>query len=353
MMTNNKINNATITNPWENSILGPMNSRIVMSAMTRSAAPNNIPTSKMAEYYSRRAKHGVGLIITESTATSSTADGFPNAPRIITDGQITGWKKVTDAVHKDGGIIFCQLNHCGRISHTDYTDGQQPVSATDQRARGINKRNNQPYSKPKRLSQLELKDVINEFRTAANKCMLAGFDGVELHMAHGYLLDQFLDSRVNDRNDEYGGAIEGRCRFPLELASVILEELGENKVMVRISPSRWMGGVYDWPDLDEMLEYLLPNLDKIGLRMLDISCANANYFDTSGRIIRKARPLWPHLLLGGASLSKDDAQNEVNQGLVDLVTYGRLLISNPDLVQKFRAHSTLDEYHPNMLDRLE
>ena len=324
-----------------------------MSAMTRSAAPNNVPTSEMAKYYSRRAKHGVGLILTESTATSPVADGFPNAPRIITESQIIGWKKVTYAVHKAGGKIFCQLNHCGRISHTDYTDGKQPVSSTDQRAQGINRRNNQPYSKPKRLSSTELKGVINEFRIAANKCLSAGFDGVELHMAHGYLLDQFLDSRVNDRNDEYGVTVEGRCRFPIELTSAILDELGENKVMVRISPSRWMGGAYDWPDLDEMLEYLLPNLNKAGLRMLDISCANANYFDTSGRAIRKARPLWPHLLIGGASLSKDEAQNEVNQGLVDLVTYGRLLISNYDLVEKFRANTALNEYNSNMLDKLE
>lgn len=324
-----------------------------MSAMTRSAAPNNVPTSEMAKYYSRRAKHGVGLVITESTAISSAADGFPNAPRIITESQISGWKKVTDAVHKEGGIIFCQLNHCGRITHTDYTDGKQPVSSTDKRAEGINRRNNQPYSKPKRLSSVEIADVINEFRIAANKCILAGFDGIELHMAHGYLLDQFLDSRVNDRNDEYGVTIEGRCRFPLELVSAVLEELGEKKVMVRISPSRWMREIYDWPNLDKMLEYLLPNLEKIGLRMLDISCANANYFDTSGRVVRKARPLWPHLLLGGASLSKNEAQNEVNQGLVDLVTYGRLLISNPDIVDKFRANTILDEYHPNMLDRLE
>ncbi len=339
--------------PWEHPLLGRLQSRVVMTAMTRSfAGPGHVATEAMAAYYARRAAHGVGLVLTESTAIAPVADGFPDAPRMHTRAQIESWRLVTDAVHEAGAQIFAQLLHAGRISHEDYTDGVQPVSATTRNADGINRRNGKPYAVPHALRADEMPAVYDEFCRASTAALGAGFDGVELHLAHGYLPDQFLDARVNDRSDAYGGSVENRCRFALDLTAAVLAECGANRVMVRISPSRWMNGTYDWPDLPAMLAYLIPSLDVLGLRMLDVSCARSDYFETSGRVIRMLRPLWPHLLLGGASLTAAEALAELDAGLLDLVTYGRLLLANPDLVERMRDGRPLVPFDNAMLDVL-
>lgn len=342
-----------LTEPWEHALLGRMASRIAMTAMTRSfAGPGHVATREMASYYAARAHGDVGFILTESTAVCPEGDGFPRMPRIHTADQIASWRLVTDAVHATGAPIFSQLLHCGRITHQDYTDGEQPVSATERQASGINRRNQKPYAIPRRLHADELPRITDVFRRAAVGALDAGFDGVELHLAHGYLADQFFDGRINDRSDRYGGSIENRSRFGLELTSAILSECGPARVMVRLSPARWMGGPYDWPDLHDMLSYLVPALDDAGLRLLDVSCARADYHQTSGRVVRIIRPMWRHFLMAGASLSKRDAQAEIDAGLLDMVTYGRLLIANPDLVQRFRDDAELRAYHESMLETL-
>lgn len=324
-----------------------------MTAMTRSfAGPAHVATEAMASYYARRAAHGVGLVLTESIAVDPSGDGFPDAPRMHAPEHAQSWRRVTDAVHRAGAPIFAQLLHCGRISHEDYTDGIQPVSSTDQRAEGMNRRNGKPYATPRRLHASEIPAIVDMHRHAAATALSAGFDGIELHLAHGYLADQFFDARVNDRDDEYGGSIANRCRIGIDLVDALLDVCGDSKLMVRISPSRWMGGTYDWPDLEAMIEYLIPALDGRGLRMLDVSCARAEYHETSGRVIRMVRPLWPHLLIGGASLAPLQAQAELDAGLVDMVTYGRLLIANPDLVDRMREGRPLTPYDPAMLDVL-
>lgn len=338
---------------WTHPYLGRLNSRVVMSAMTRSfAGPEHEATDAMAAYYARRAKHGVGLILTESTAVDPSGDGFPDAPRIHTKAQIESWRRVTHAVHAAGAPIFCQLLHCGRVSHQDYTDGQQPVSSTDKPAHGTNRRNGKPYGHPRRLTTAEISGIIDLFRRAAVNTLDAGFDGVELHLAHGYLADQFFDERINDRRDAYGGSVENRCRFGIELTRAILGECGASRLMVRVSPARWMDGPYDWPGLDDMIGHLIPAFDALGLRQLDISCARADYFETSGRVIRRIRPLWPHLLMAGASLDPERAQAELDDELVDMVTYGRFLIANPDLVERIRRGESLAPYDSKLLRTL-
>jgi len=307
----------------------------------------------MATYYARRARHGVGLILTESTAVAAVGDGFPDAPRIITPAQVEGWRTVTAAVHAAGGTIFCQLIHCGRMAHPDYTGGLQPVSATDRPAAGIIRRNGKPYAVPRRLAAEELPLIVEEFCVAAEASCEAGFDGVELHLAHGYLIDQFLDARVNDRDDEYGGSVENRCRLALELTKAVIARVGSSRVIARISPSRWMNGQYEWPDLPEMLDHLIPALDAAGLRALDISCARADYYATSGAVARAVRRSWPHLLMAGASLSAEEAQAELDAGWLDMVTFGRALIANPDLVERWRGGQALEPYDVRMLDSLQ
>lgn len=312
--------------------------RTVMSAMTRGFAdPDHRATPAIAEYYRRRAEGGAGLILTEGVVIHPTADGYKDVPRIATTAQAESWRPVVDAVHAAGARIACQLWHCGRISHSDFTDGQTPVSSTARAAEGINRQNDKPYGTPRALDAGEMPDIYNQYVAAAHRALSVGFDAVELHLGHGYLADQFLDARVNDRTDQYGGSVENRCRFGLELLDRVFAEVPSDRVIARISPSRWMGGLYDWPDLDDMLDYLIPEMWSRGLRILDISCANADYFATSGRIVRSVRPRWPGVLLGGASLSREQAESEVSSGLLDMVTWGRSFLANPDLARRIET----------------
>lgn len=339
---------SSLLTPLDSPILSARN-RTVMSAMTRGFADSDHrATPDILAYYRRRAEGGVGLILTEGVVIHPEGDGYKDVPRIATDAQAESWRPVVEAVHQAGAKIACQLWHCGRISHSDFTDGLTPVSSTVRAAEGINRQNDKPYDAPRALSVDEMPAVHQMFIDAAHRALGVGFDAVELHLGHGYLADQFLDSRVNDRTDAYGGSVENRCRFTLELVEAVLKDVPADKVIARISPSRFMGGLYDWPDMEAMLDHLLPRLWSLGLRTLDISCANADYFATSGRVIRTVRPVWPGLIIGGASLSQADAEAEVDAGLLDMVTWGRAFLANPDLVRKMESGVPWVEFENDM-----
>ena len=312
----------------------PLRNRSVMSAMSRGFADDgHRATPAIRDYYKRRADGGVGLILTEGTVIHKGGDGWNNAPHIQTDEQADSWHQVVDAVHAGGAKIACQLWHTGRISHCDYT-GDAPVSSTARAAEGINRQNGKPYGEPRALRTDEMPTIYRYYVDAAKRALAVGFDAVELHLGHGYLADQFLDARVNDRTDAYGGSIENRCRFALELVRAVLAACPADRVIARISPSRMMGGLYEWPDLDAMLAYLIPALQAAGLTALDVSCANSPYHDTAGAMVRRIRPMWSGVILGGASLSVDEAEAELEAGLLDLVTWGRAFLANPDLIAR-------------------
>jgi len=339
--------------PFDHPILGKLNSRIAMAAMTRGfCGPNHTATTQMSEYYALRARNKVGLILTEGTVIHETADGYNNVPHIQTEQQAESWQQVTAKVRAEGCRIFCQLWHCGRISHPDYTGGADPFSSTNRPAEGINRQNNKPYGVPKAMTAEDIRAVQDQFVKASINAISAGFDGIQLHLGHGYLADQFFDARINDREDIYGGSVVNRCRFALELTQKVADTIGANKVMIRISPSREMNGLYDWPDLTEMINHFVPSLRKIGIKMMDISCANADYYKTSGRVIKEVRPQWPETLIGGASLTADQAESELENGYLDIVTWGRYLIANPALHHKFSAKLNLVEFDRVMLTQL-
>jgi len=184
------------------------------------------------------------------------------------------------------------------------------------------------------------------------KAIDAGFDGVQLHFGHGYLIDQFFDAKINDRTDEYGGTVENRCRFALDIVEKAIEKIGSDKLMIRISPSRFMGKIYNWDNLDEMLKYLIPELDKLGLRQLDVSCANADYYETSELVIDKIRKIWPHFLIGGASLTKENATKEIKNGHLDMITWGRYILANVDFISKLKNGDTILEMTNDMRNKL-
>lgn len=345
--------NSVLLEPFDSRYLGKLKNRIVMSAMSRNFADKNHDcTAPMSEYYARRAQDGVALILTEGIIVHPSGDGYNNVPYLCSEHHAESWKSTTAKVHAFQTRIFCQLWHCGRISHEDYTGGIAPVSSTDRRAEGINRQNNKPYAAPRRLSKDEIPGIYGQFLHSGELAINAGFDGVELHFGHGYLIDQFFDSRINDRTDEYCGTVENRCRFALELTDLMIKRFGPNRVMLRISPSRDMGGIYDWPDLGQMLDYLIKTFDRTGVRMLDVSCARADYFKTSGRIIRIIRKIWPHLLIGGASLTLEEAEKEISDGYLDMVTWARLLLANPDFVTRLKNKAPLTPYDKKMLDVL-
>ena len=332
---------------------GKLKNRVVMSAMTRGFAnKDHSCNSKMVEYYERRAKHDVGLIITEGIIVHPSADGYNNVPYLFNKDQMLSWKKVVQSVHQHETKIYAQLWHCGRISHNDYTNGFDIVSSTNKQATGINRQNNKPYGIPKALKNDEMEIIYKMFNHSADLAMKAGFDGVEIHMGHGYLIDQFLDANVNDRNDDYGGSIKNRIRFAVELLDSVIKKIGYENVMVRISPSRTMGGLYEWPETFDTMKELIKEFNAIGLRQLDISCANSNYFETSGKIIRQIRHLWPYLLLGGASLTVEEAEDEINSGYLDLVTWGRAILANPDFVERVENKLLLKPFNNKMRDTL-
>lgn len=324
--------------------------RLVMSAMTRNFADkNHCATDLMREYYARRAKNGIGLILTEGTIIHPSGDGYPDVPYIYTDAHMESWKKVTEAVHAEGAKIFCQLWHCGRISDPFYLNGELPVSSSVLPGEGVHSRLKTPFVAPRALQTDEIPGIVDMFAHAAENALRAGFDGVEVHAGHGYLLDGFLDNNVNDRTDAYGGSIENRCRFPLMVIKKVLQIAGPMRTAVRISPSREMNGLYEWPEKEAMLAYLIPKLDEIGLRILDVSCARSDYFKTSGMTIRQIRPLWPHILMGGASLPPREADEEIKNGFIDLVTYGRYILANPNFVGKITKGEALVEYSKDLL----
>ncbi len=321
--------------------------RIYMAPLTRTrAGPGNVPRALNAEYYRQRAS--AGLIISEATQVSPRGQGYPRTPGIHTQAQADGWKLVTDAVHQAGGLIYAQLWHVGRVSHNAYQpDGEAPVSssAVAKRTPAMLPDGTQaPSPTPRALETREIAGVIDEYRKAAVLAKQAGFDGVELHGANGYLPDQFLRDSINHRTDQYGGSIPNRARFHLEATHAIAEVFGADRVGVRLSPSGTFSDVSDSTPR-ETFGYVVRELDKLGLSYLHIMEAmkgdlthgpNAapgyeaipvSYF----RAIAKHTPI-----ITNAGFTFGKATAYVKEGWADAVAFGELFIANPDLVERFR-----------------
>ncbi|XAR57546.1 12-oxophytodienoate reductase [Bertholletia excelsa] len=241
--------------------------RIVLAPLTRQRSFNNIPQPHAILYYSQRTTKG-GLLIAEATGVSDTAQGYPHTPGIWTNKQVEAWKPIVDAVHAKGGIFFCQIWHVGRVSNQGFQpNGQAPISCTDKpvipqvRANGVDVAR---FSPPRRLRTDEIPRVVDDFRLAAKNAIEAGFDGIEIHAAHGYLIDQFLKDQVNDRTDKYGGSLENRCRFALEIVEAIVNEIGADRVGIRLSPYASYSGAGD-SNPNTLCLYMIESLNKYGV----------------------------------------------------------------------------------------
>ncbi len=316
-----------------------LKNRIVLAPMTRSrAGEERIPNDLMAKYYCQRA--AAGLLITEATIISTQAIGWLNTPGIYNDAQTAGWKKIVEAVHEKGTPIFLQLWHCGRASHTFFFDGKQlPVAPSAIKIEGDvihTPKGKQPYEVPRALETAEIQGIVEDYLIAANRAKQAGFDGVELHAANGYLIDEFLQSKTNKRTDRYGGSLENRFRFLKEIVEAIATVWPANRIGVRLAPN----GKYNdmgSPDFREQFLYTAEQLNKYGLAYLHVLNGLAFGFHELGQPMELSefRKVFKAPLMGNCGYTKETAEEDIKNNSADLIAFGRPFISNPDLVERF------------------
>lgn len=322
-----------------------LRNRVVMAPMTRSRAIGHVPNELMAEYYRQRA--GAGLIITEGTAPSPNGLGYARVPGVFTDEQVQGWRRVTDDVHQAGGRIFVQLMHTGRIGHpANMPVGTRILAPSAIAAAGeiwTDSVGSQPYSVPTAMSEADIEETVVEYATAARRAIEAGFDGVELHGANGYLIDQFLNTASNQRLDRWGGStVENRIRFAAEVARASVAIVGSDRVGMRISPYGAFNGMMLDADVDALYERLVAELDTIGLvyvHVVDHSTMGGP--DVNPALKARIRAIFKgkYVLSGGYDLARANADLDARRG--DLVAFGRPFVSNPDLVQKLQSGQAL------------
>lgn len=326
--------------------------RVFMAPLTRlrSIEPGDIPTPLMMEYYRQRAS--AGLIITEATQISFQAKGYAGAPGLHTQEQLNAWKKITQAVHDDGGHIAVQLWHVGRISHDSLQPGQQaPVApsaiAADTRTTVRDETGawiRVPCSTPRALETEEIPGIVNDFRQATANAREAGFDYVELHAAHGYLLHQFMSPASNQRTDQYGGSIENRTRLTLEVVDASIAEWGSEHIGIRISPLGPFNGLDNGEDQEEAALYLIEELNKRHIAYLHISepdWAGGKPYSDAFRDAVRAR--FKGVIIGAGAYTAEKAEDLIEKGFIDAAAFGRSYISNPDLVERLQQNAPLNE----------
>ena len=316
-----------------------LKNRVIMAPLTRSRATDErIPTAMMAEYYAQRAS--AGLIISEATVISEEANGYLNTPGLFTEAQVKGWQQVTQAVHDKGGLIVAQLWHVGRVSHPDLLNGETPVSASAvQQAGQVSLlRPKRDYVLPRPLEITEIKAIVEQYKQAAIKAKQAGFDGVELHGANGYLIDLFLQSKTNLREDEYGGSVENRARLLLEVVDVLIEVWGTGRVGVHLAPR---GDEHDMGD-DNPRETFGYALEELGKRKIAFFFTREYLADDSISEYLKARSgNIPYI--ANMKLSRDTAIELLASGKADAVSFGKAYIANPDLYERLVQDAPLNE----------
>jgi 2,4-dienoyl-CoA reductase-like NADH-dependent reductase (Old Yellow Enzyme family) len=315
-----------------------LKNRVVMAPMTRArAGKERIPNALMAEYYGQRSS--AGLIVTEATTISEQANGWVQSPGIYTDAMAEGWGQIVDAVHGKGGTIFLQLWHCGRASHSEFHGGKPAVAPS---AIKINEeyihtpKGKKPHEVPRALATEEIPLIIEDYRRAAERARAAGFDGVEIHAANGYLIDEFLQSKTNHRADQYGGSIENRYRMLDEVVGGVTKVWPANRVGVRLSPN---GSFNDMgsPDFREQFAYVAQQLEGFGLAYLHVMDGLAFGFHELGEPMSLAdfRKVFSGPLVGNCGYTLETAEKAITQVPGALIAFGRPFISNPDLVERF------------------
>lgn len=319
--------------------------RIIMAPLTRTrATEGHVPTDLMIEYYRQRA--GAGLIISEATGISRQGLGWPNAPGLWLDSQVEAWKPVTEAVHRAGGRIIAQLWHMGRLARPDVS-GLQSLSSSDLRAPYAVPENN-PYDRPRPATLDDIRQTLDDYALAARNAIAAGFDGVQIHAANGYFIDQFLRDGTNRRDDDYGGAPENRIRLLREVAERVTGEVGAGRTSVRLSPNGETQGADD-SDPESVFLPAVRALDALGIGFLELreQSPDGTFGSTNvPKLSPKIRAVFKRPLVLNQDYSFAAAEAEVESGAADAISWGRLFIANPDLVDRFRLRAPLNTPNP-------
>jgi N-ethylmaleimide reductase len=322
--------------------------RIIMAPLTRNRAamPGNVPRTMNATYYAQRS--GSGLIISEAAQVSPQGIGYPATPGIHSEEQVQGWRTVNDAVHAKGGRLFAQLWYCGRISHPDLLpDKQQPVSASAIKPAGeaVTFEGMKPFVEPRALHTDELPGIVDQYRQAAKCAMEAGFDGVEVHSANGYLLDQFLRDGTNQRDDNYGGSLENRTRLLMDILSAVLEIWEPSRVGVRISPENSFNDIRDSAP-QATFNFVAKALSGKGLGYLHVVEGEMMGGESSVDY-RQIRDNFDSYYMANCGYDKARAQSAIARGDADMVSFGQLFLANPDLLQRFKTDAELNTPDPD------
>lgn len=316
-----------------------LTNRMVLAPMTRGRTyGDGIPNKIMGDYYVQRAD--AGLIITEATNISPQATGWVDAPGIYTDEMVKGWQSINERVHEAGGKMVLQLWHTGRASHSDFHNGELPLSASAVKIEGDEihtPKGKKAYEVPRAMTQEDIRRTVADYKAAAVNAKAAGFDGIEVHAANGYLINQFLDSRSNQRQDEYGGSLANRYRFLSQVMAAVLEVWPAEKVGVRLSPN----GVFNDMGADDYREtftYVAQQLNKLALGYLHIMDGLAFGFHERGdpMTLAEFRALFDGLIMGNCGYTKEQGESRISDGDGDLIAYGRPWITNPDLPTRFK-----------------
>lgn len=324
--------------------------RMVMAPLTRMRAEKgNVPTELNATYYAQRTS--AGLIISEATQVSQQGYGYAYSPGIHSPEQVEGWKLVTQAVHERGGRMFLQLWHVGRISHPSMQpNGKLPVAPSAIAAEGMASTHTgeQPFVTPRALETEEIPGIVEQYRHGAKNALAAGFDGVEIHSANGYLLDQFLHDGSNKRTDQYGGSLENRARLLMEVTEAVVSVWGADKVGIRLSPGGTFNSMSD-SNPEALFDYVVSELNSFNLAYLHIIepriQGNVTVEDEeTGLGVRHFRPIYNGTLITAGGYTRETGDAVLKAGEADLVAYGRLFIANPDLPKRFKLNAPLNDY---------
>jgi len=333
-----------MTDLFSNIKLGGLTlpNRIIMAPMTRNRAPQTIPTQLTGEYYIQRAS--AGLIITEGAQVSDQGVGYPATPGIHSGEQVEGWRWVTGAVHAADGHIFCQLWHCGRISHPDYHGGELPVapSAIQPAGQAFTYEGLKDFVTPRALETDEISGIVEQYRHAAVRAKAAGFDGVEIHAANGYLIDQFLRDGANKRTDAYGGSLENRTRLLLEIVEAVASEIGYGKTGVRISPVNAFNDMCDSAP-QSTFDHVATTLSRRGLAYLHVVEVTMIGEPYEGFDMQQLRARFDGPYIANGSYDKARGNAAIADGAADLVAFGVPFLANPDLPERFRRNAPMNE----------
>lgn len=325
-----------------------LKNRMVMAAMTRSRADiNGVVGDMTVDYYTQRVS--AGLILTEAINISEQAIGSPLTPGLYTQDQIDAWKKVTEAVHNKGGVIFAQLWHTGRVAHSIDRKGVLPVAPSAIAISGMQHFTSQgpkDYETPRALSTDEIKLIVKDYVQAAKNAIEAGFDGVELHAANGYLPNQFLAESANQRTDEYGGSVENRGRFILEVMKELIDTIGGDKVGIKISPLHPYAGIV-LEDPIATFTYLIQELNKMDFAFVELMKRSPMFplipHYPTGDEIELLGSLVMQTLIAGTAYNKENGESELQKGIAKLIAYGSLFLANPDLPKRFELNAELNQ----------